>query len=262
MNNRKKHKDSVDKFKNKSVKSTGGGFLGPDSLIIEESRKMIPQIVEDRNKITTKYGTIDKVLPTNNKVYVTVREIPLDRDGDEQGDYAFSPPLFNAFGKPETELSIMQVMIPLLNIDLSTTSIQLENLLDKFVAVHVDYKGIAKDCELISSLPNDDYFIGKPLNLILKAAQSNIEVEDLFIAGGYSPEQVKKMFEIKVDDFEHQPGRIFRIKGEAYWDRDTGKLKEQDINIPEEKNFYDDWASKNLKKKMQCHYPVTLFGAK
>ena len=35
MNNRKKHKDSVDKFKNKSVKSTGGGFLGPDSLIIE-----------------------------------------------------------------------------------------------------------------------------------------------------------------------------------------------------------------------------------
>ena len=67
---------------------------------------------------------------------------------------------------------------------------------------------------------------------------------------------------IKVDDFEHQPGRIFRIKGEAYWDRDTGKLKEQDISIPEEKNFYDDWASKILKKKMQCHYPITLFGAK
>jgi hypothetical protein len=43
----------LDKFKNKSIKSTGGGFLGPDSLIIEESRKMIPQIVEDRNKLST-----------------------------------------------------------------------------------------------------------------------------------------------------------------------------------------------------------------
>ena len=39
-------------------------------------------------------------------------------------------------------------MIPLLNIDLSTTSIQLENLLDKFVAVHVDYKGKDLDCDL------------------------------------------------------------------------------------------------------------------
>lgn len=201
-------------------------------------------------------GVISCVMPLTQYFAVGVRRYS-EHEGTSNGqveDY------FNAFNEPVEDIPLASILIPLVNLQPDLQDIDPDRLIGRQVKVLVD-NNVAISCELISL---QDYAMIQSSNItqrdIYKASLHDLPIDEYLRFIGHSEEDIEDYLQLKVSDF--RDGVIFRFQDEAYWDKDTQKVKDNDVFL--DNPLFNNVLGRNyLRMKTQlCHNPIIMFSGK
>lgn len=231
------------------AKTNSAGLLTKVSDSSAET--LAQQIKELLNEAIIEDGVIDSVMPLTEVILVSVREL----SGNDDIHHGL---LFNSFGLPVEEVSLLSILIPLSNVSPDINTIDPNTLIGKPVKVFMS-DGVAVEAELVSNVTGGEYHNSTITKKDIKTASLlNLPVEDYLRWIGHSEDSIEDYLKLKAEDFSG--GVVFRFKDEAYWDKDTAKGKDNDIYIEP----WDKLIGRNLQsmKTQLCHTPIIMFSGK
>jgi hypothetical protein len=208
-----------------------------------------------RQQLYKSIGIIETVAPMGNVVYAVIRR---ESFNSERGDDDLSPPLYNnPMNRPENTLSLLELLLPIKNIDLSISQINPDNLIGYKVEV-VENESTIIEVNLIPVSVNSPVKLELTIQDRIKA--SNLYKEDplrqYFGRLGMQDSEIDEYLKIP---YNETAGKVVLFEGESYWHKDTSKLRDS------EKQYTLASILTNLKglpmKSKDCHRPVRLFGA-
>ena len=247
---------AMNTLKTKNVSTPGDDF----KVVSGETKTVVESIKE--NSYGTEYipGRIHIVMPLGDRLMVSVKQDPeeYNHEGDSSGEDI--PVLFNSFGKDFEEVPLLQTLIPLINLDLDITPLDLYSLIGRRVKVKCMTGMYALEAELVSALPRDYMHESQLMTLDLyRASDLNLDPEKFLLTLGYSEEAVKDIFKLKGKTDKG----VIRFPDEAYWDQDVPKVLDLDIILGLEETPSMIIGRNFLKMKTQlCHMPVLMFSGK
>lgn len=242
----------------KTVARTGsGGLLKPvESSSTEALSEKVEQLL---SKVVIEEGVINSVMPLNEIILVSVRgHAEHDHEHDHVDDTEQGL-LYNAHGMSESEVPLLSVLIPLINILPDINDLNIETLIGKPVKVYMS-GNVAVQAELVSTLPNSNIHNSNISQQDIETASLlNIPVENYLRFIGHEEESITDYMALKAGDFKD--GVIFRFKDEAYWDKDVAGAKGSDVFIEEAPKGLLGRNYQNMKTQL-CHVPIIMFSGK
>lgn len=200
-------------------------------------------------------GIIETVVPMGDVLFAVIRRESFEA---ERGDDDLTPPLYNnPMGRPEETLSLLELLLPITNVDLRVSIIDPEMLIGYKVQVVESVDEILE----VNVIPTSKR---SPTRLEL-TTQDRVKASNLFREDplrqyfgrlGMQTSEIDQYLKIP---YTETSGRVVLFAGESYWHKDTIKLREL------EKQYEFSSLLTNLKglpmKVKDCHRPVRLFGA-
>lgn len=204
---------------------------------------------------TKSVGQIESVSVHSSAVFVVVRR--LDSGGHKAE-------LFNnIYNSLESDLSLYELAIPLVGIDLNNTSTSHLALIGKYVmvtekdgvALVANYLGdIQAQNEEITSIPREAFIMARA-NLFNKEQEMTKEnVQEELMKLGVTRENASLVFGV---DVEAALNNVILWAGDSYFHKDTGKAEMKEV-IVEPPNFVK-YLNKHPIKMKACHKFNKLF---
>lgn len=235
--------------------TTPGGKL---RTVDAGDKTIATNIKEEAFKIVELFGKIEKVLPLNDQVLVSVSSLYIE---DETG-HDLTGRLFNSFGLEDDDLPVMMTMIPLINYQQDMAQSSLDALIGKRVKVKTLEDHYAIEAELVSYTGYEFSHESKISLMSMYTAQNlGVDIFNFLVLTGHSEEELEDFFKLKESDVDKTG--VLRFENEAYWDKDVNKVKDSDIYLTEDKAPTSLLGRNYLKMKTQfCHMPVIMFSGK
>lgn len=216
-------------------------------------------------KTSSQHGIIESVLVVNNTVYAIIRKTRVEFD-EVSHDYY---PLFNNYLKsPEDSLTPTELLIPLINIDMSNNTLDPKDLIGRYAVVEVTDGNRAIKAEYVGS-------VGDPSQGPLKISQTVLYNARL-LAGATArlatadSESRKYLAEVaKLEDealelldqkLSEWKGKVVTVEGDANYHKTTDATQEFELKIKSE-DFLKE-ANKTKMKTRNCHLPISIFSAR
>lgn len=210
-------------------------------------------------------GIIEAVLVVDSALYAIIRKVTKEWDVTNHAYY----PLFNNYLEAQEDvLAPVELLIPIVNVDLSITNADPKTLIGKYVSVSVISGNRAVKAEYMGSI--DDPERG-PLKVIqgilynarmLAGATAKLTEEDSkareYLAKVENINETNlALLSAQLKDWQ---GKVVRLKGDATYHNDTDATQEFEITV-EAEDFFKQ-ANETKMKTKNCHLPITIFSAR
>ena len=241
----------------KVVATTGSGGILTPVVSSSNVETIAEKAINTLERSDIKDGTINSVMPLTDRVLVTVRgEVVNGLDNDYSAGA-----LYNSYGRPEEDIPLLSVLLPLINVDPEAAGFNAESLLHKPVKVYMT-GNIATQVELVAVVPGAMIHNSRiAAHEIEMATMLDLPVEEYLRFIGHTEDSINDYLKLKAGDFKD--GIIFRFKGEGYWDKDIAGVKGNDVYIEDKDSPLGIYGRNYQKMKTQlCHTPIIMFSGR
>lgn len=214
---------------------------------------------------TEQLGRIESVLVVDRVAYAIIRKTKGEWDEINHENF----PLFNNFLYVDDEyLSPVELLIPLINVDLSQGTFNPNSMIGQYATVSVADGLRAIKAEYIGGVDDPEQGPLKVLqNVFYNARMLAGATAKLTEEGSKSKEYLSKIENLNETNLalvgmslEDWKGKVVTLKNDATYHKTTDATEEFELKV-EQENFFKNANDTKMKTK-NCHLPITIFSAR